>query len=201
MKENIPLQLNEEIVPIIGYEGLYSITSFGRVWSHEKIRKGENNSQRTYKGKFLKSDLIRGGYLRVVLCEDYMIKRCLVHRLGAIAFILNPLNDPQVNHKDTNKQNNYVGTAAKNYKDGNLEWCTNQKNMNHAMENGLHKKETSRYYGVYCHKGFWKKPWIARTTINKKQIHIGLYPTEIEAAKAYNEFVLSNNLDRPLNKI
>lgn len=36
MKENILLQPNEEIVPIPEYEGLYSITSFGRVWSHSK---------------------------------------------------------------------------------------------------------------------------------------------------------------------
>lgn len=41
IQENIPLQPNEEIKSIQGYEGLYSITSFGRVWSHRRIRKGK----------------------------------------------------------------------------------------------------------------------------------------------------------------
>lgn len=35
-QENIPLQLNEEIKPIQGYEGLYSVTNFGKIWSHGK---------------------------------------------------------------------------------------------------------------------------------------------------------------------
>jgi hypothetical protein len=192
IQENIPLQLNEEILPIIGYEGLYSITSFGRVWSYEKIVRCDLGV-RIVKAKFLKPGLDKRGYLLVAIFKDNKGKSFRVHRLEAITFIPNPLNDLQVNHKDGIKTNNRID---------NLEWCTDQKNKNHASENGLRPKYHSKYYGVTYHKGERQKnkPWKAYTTMNKKQTHIGYYKTEIEAAQAYNEFVIKNNLDRPLNK-
>ena len=54
MTENIPLQLDEEIKPIQGYEGLYSITSFGRVWSHEREYINSRGIKRKCGGIFLK---------------------------------------------------------------------------------------------------------------------------------------------------
>lgn len=77
----------------------------------------------------IKPFLSKQGYLCVNLRDQfYRPKQVKVHRLVAIHFIPNPLNLPQVNHKDGNKQNPH--------KD-NLEWCTAKQNIAHACSNGL----------------------------------------------------------------
>ena len=55
----------------------------------------------------------------------------------------------------------------------------------------------SKYIGVYRQD----KKWRSCITINNKQIRIGAYDTEIEAAQAFNEYILKNNLNRKLNVI
>lgn len=94
---------------IKGYEGLYAITEDGRVWSYKK-------------NKFIERK-IQSNYSRVNLYKDGITKYCYVHRLVAEAFLPNPNNLPQVNHKDENKSNNNVN---------NLEWCTGKYNCNHG---------------------------------------------------------------------
>lgn len=70
------------------------------------------------------------GYSSVVLYRDK--KRCYerVHRLTALAYIPNPLDLPQVNHKDGNKTNNSIC---------NLEWISNQANTKHGYDHGLYR--------------------------------------------------------------
>ena len=70
----------------------------------------------------------RNKYLAVCYTENGKEKHAYVHRLIASAFIPNPEKLPQVNHIDGNTRNN----AAKN-----LEWCTAQRNVQHAYETGL----------------------------------------------------------------
>lgn len=195
-KENILLQPNEEILSILGYEGLYSITNFGRVWSHEREVKSKNNSVRKCGGMFLQNCFNHAGYPIVRLCcKDISFER-KVSRLTAQAFIKNPNNLPEVNHKDGNKLNNFAGTKDKNYEDGNLEWCTDRKNKNHAMIEKLYKyKKHSKFYGVTrCNS-----KWMVRIWYNHKCRYLGVYLSEIKAAKKYNQFVRDNKLDRPLN--
>lgn len=110
---------NEIWRDVIGYEGLYQVSNFGRVKSFK------NN-----KIKILKSNVGIGGYLRVVLCKDFDKKNRFVHVLVAKAFIPNPENKRQVNHIDGNKQNNRVD---------NLEWNTPAENIHHAFDIGLRK--------------------------------------------------------------
>lgn len=200
MKENIPLQLNEEIVPIRGYERIYSITNFGRVWSHKRIRKFGKISH-NIGGKFLKFLITKDGYLVIGLNLNNKRKNCLIARLTAQAFIPNPQNLPEVNHKDGDKQNNFAGTKEKNYEDSNLEWNTHQDNMKHAIKYGLYQNKYSKYRGVFINKYCKIHPWIAQINFNKKYYYIGSYRTEIEAAQAYNDYILEHKLKNTLNDI
>lgn len=97
-----------------GWEDLYEVSNFGNIRSLH------------YKNPYLMKPILDNkGYLRVSFVEknSKRYKRFAVHRLVAEAFISNPNNLPQVNHKDENKQNNCVD---------NLEWCTNKYNCNYG---------------------------------------------------------------------
>lgn len=74
--------------------------------------------------KFLKFNKSSNHYYSVELFNKNGSKRKLVHRLVALAFLPNPNNYPQVNHKDENPLNNNVD---------NLEWCTAKYNMNYGV--------------------------------------------------------------------
>lgn len=89
-------------------------------------------SKKTSKLKKLSPILTYYGYHEVQLCGFIQKLRAKVHRLVAEVFIPNPLNLPQVNHIDGNKQNNHVS---------NLEWCTPKDNLKHARENGLNSSK------------------------------------------------------------
>jgi len=114
---------------INGFENLYRISSYGNVVSCAK--KWEANGKPFSKDEtVLKQFKNKWGYPMATLQKDGFARNCSVHRLVAIAFIPNPENKPQVNHKDGDKTNNN--------KD-NLEWATRCENMRHSWEMGLHK--------------------------------------------------------------
>lgn len=110
----------EDKIEIQGYEGLYSVTSDGRVWSHPK---GTNNKA----GKWMAIDTA-SSYPMVCLFKDGKKKRHLVHRLVAEAYVANPNALPQVNHLNGDKSDNRAE---------NLEWCNGSINRIHAWETGL----------------------------------------------------------------
>ena len=70
-------------------------------------------------------------YTHVVLYKNGKRHEFALHRLTAMVFIPNPEKLPCVNHKDGNKHNNNVE---------NLEWVSFSRNMTHAVEKGLFKK-------------------------------------------------------------
>lgn len=98
---------------IKGYEGLYAITSCGRVWSYKRK-------------KFLKTYNHKNGYTQVGLSKNNICKTFLVHRLVAEAYLDNPDKLPEVNHKDEIKSHNWIN---------NLEWCTASYNRNYGTRN------------------------------------------------------------------
>lgn len=100
---------------VAGLEGLYQVSSYGRI-------KSFRNSTHFFgqQEHFIKPYIMPNGYEAVVLYdEEHKRYRYLVHRLVAMAFIPNPLEYDSVNHKDENKRNNHVD---------NLEWCTRSYN-------------------------------------------------------------------------
>lgn len=129
----------EEWKSIPGYEGLYEISSYGRVKSLDRYVKVKSKSYRLQKGKMLSPIKNKYGYLQVFLCCNGKYKIISVHRLVAEAFIPNPDNLPIINHKDEDKSNNCVE---------NLEWCSHRYNSNY---NGVLKKRSQRMKenGIY----------------------------------------------------
>ena len=109
----------EEWRPVVGYEGLYEVSSYGRVKSLDKY----DSMNRFLRGRILRLFTDGLGYLRAQLYSNSKRKSFLVHRLVAQAFIPNPDNLPQVNHRDENPSNDNVD---------NLEWCDGKYNVNYG---------------------------------------------------------------------
>lgn len=107
---------------IPGYEGLYQISSKGRV----KRILYRNQYATLILPRIMKLDPNDRGYLRVTLTKNGNRTQFRVHRLVAQCFIPNPDELPEVNHIDMNKSNNNVD---------NLEWCTRDYNMKHWSNN------------------------------------------------------------------
>ena len=119
---------------IEGYEGLYQVSSHGQVRSVEcdTIRYRNGQPRPYHKRQQLRKQKISAkGYMRVGLHRDSVEKTYLVHRLVAQAFIPNPGNLPEINHKDQNPANNRAD---------NLEWCTRKYNMNYG---DLHERQVN----------------------------------------------------------
>ena len=124
----------EEWKDIEGFEGVYQISSMGRVRSlkfgKERILKLNNSN----------------GYLYVLLRKNGKPINLSIHRLVATYFIPNPENKPEVNHKNCKRGDNRVE---------NLEWCTRKENVNNPLtlkkrsgEN--HPKPTLGKRGVFA---------------------------------------------------
>jgi hypothetical protein len=117
---------------IENYEGYYQVSNFGRVRSLDRIIMRNNGIPQTWIGRVLIPKRLPNGYLSVRLLSQKERKTAMIHRLVASAFIPNPNDLPVINHKDENKENNYVE---------NLEWCTQKYNVNYG--NGRKKQYSS----------------------------------------------------------
>ncbi len=102
---------------IPGVDKSYQISDSG-IFRSNKYQRG---------WRILRLQPVKNGYLHAMVSEGPRVRRMLVHRLVAMAFLPNPKNKPNVNHKDFNKKNNRVE---------NLEWMTQVENRRHALNAG-----------------------------------------------------------------
>lgn len=141
----------EEWRDIKDYEQLYQISSMGRVkslnYNHtgkERIMKGCNNGN---------------GYLYVGLCKEGKRKNYLVHRLVAQAFLDNPNNLPQINHKDEDKTNNRVE---------NIEYCDRSYNLNYGTHNERVAKALSIPILQFSKTGEFIRKWESAKEVERE---------------------------------
>ena len=107
---------------IKGYEGIYRVSDTGVVQRISYIGCSQRKHKLPYTIAYMTD---KDGYKKVPLYKDKKVKNFFVHRLVATAFIPNPENKSQVNHKDGAKDNNNVD---------NLEWVTQSENRRHCLE-------------------------------------------------------------------
>ena len=122
--ENLP---HEEWRDVVGYEGLYQVSNFGRVKSF----------QHKYP-RIMRADQQSKGYMQVHLHKNGSSKNFGVHTLVAKAFCPNPENKLEVDHRNGDKTNNCVW---------NLGWATRKENTDRAYSLGLIKVKR----GTQCH--------------------------------------------------
>jgi hypothetical protein len=154
----IPFEFEEEeFKDIENYEGLYQVSNYGRVYS--LISK-----------KFLKTCKNNKNYLVVTLCKNGKKKNYQVHRLVAQAFLENPLNYKEVNHKDENPSNNHLE---------NLEWCSASYNINYGSRTER-MMQNPNYKATRKKCGVPKKPVLQFT---RQGEFVKEYPSTCEAER------------------
>ncbi len=114
-----------EIKDVVGFEKLYTVSEYGDIMSLPRTAKhSDRNTIRKVPAKKISKWSNHRGYELVSLHKDSKKIGIPVHIIVAKAFIPNPENKPEVNHKDGNKKNNYVS---------NLEWVTRKENNDHSL--------------------------------------------------------------------
>lgn len=146
---------------IKGYEGLYQVSDMGRVKSlSRKINSAIQPSKSRLKIETILTQTRAFKYLKVMLANNKVNKVYFVHRLVCSAFMLNPDNLEQINHKDGNKYNNRLD---------NLEWCSRSDNAKHSFKLGLSYQARAK-----------------RIKVIKDNVHLITFGTILTTAKCTN---------------
>lgn len=156
--------VNEVWKDVVGFEGYYQVSNYGRVKSADRVVKDSKGRKKPIKGAMIvgSSNSRKGvnDYQFIQLRKNGEMIRKYVHRLVAEAFLPNPFNYPQVNHIDGDKTNNQVD---------NLEFCSQSANIQHAYDTGAIKCKISDSDARYiCQVYTPKDPFFGQSALAKK---------------------------------
>ena len=156
---------------IPGYEGLYQVSSLGRVKSLPKEWIAGQGRKIKHNGKIMKLGTSRGGYLVTVFVKNSKRKTVKVHQLVAIAFL---------NHKPCGMELvvDHINNIVTDNRVCNLQLITSRFNSSKDKKN-----KTSKYTGV-CR---FRNKWVANIVINGKNKYLGVFKCELAASYAYQK--------------
>lgn len=172
---------NEFWRSVVGYEGLYEVSNFGRIKGMEKIRTAKGGSYIRNEQIIIQS-IHHNGYKVIGMTKNGKRKSFESHRIIAMSFLPNPDNKAEVNHINLDRGDNSLE---------NLEWTSRRENLSHGFKN---KICSSQYRGVAYNKN--TKKWIAYCSFNGKLIRMGYkFDNELDAARAYNNKLDELNIE------
>ena len=148
----------EKIITVRGVE--YIVSSDGKVYS-------TNTCGPSYYHKEISQRLNSDGYMQVTVGQNRNRTQYRVHRMVAEAFIPNPANLPEVNHKDCDRTNNNVD---------NLEWCTHLDNISHSAILGHYSRfgsDNPNYGNNTLKKKYANNPELARINNRRPGVQNG----------------------------
>ena len=146
------------------------VNQFGEVRTVDHYATRKDGRKQFVKGRILKQQRSKGGYMYVSTHVNGKPVYLLIHRIVATCFIPNPNNYPEVNHKDNNRTNNNVD---------NLEFCTRQYNQDYRKNFGTSAAE------------MFGRPTIA---VNPKTSEVFYFESQHEAARqlGFNSSSINN---------
>ena len=192
---------------IISYKGVdYIVSSYGHIYSTKNAGCAKYHKE-------IKQRYTKDGYLQVTVGSSQNRTQCRVHRLVAMAFVPNPNNLPEVNHKNFIRDDNRAE---------NLEWSTHEDNIQYSVDAGkyIHYGSDNQNYGKHTLRDKYKNdPELSKEiqsrpgTQNGRAKRIILFDVVenkelifdyMRAASEYliaNKFTKANNVDSVLNRL
>lgn len=168
MAANQPTVLpHEEWRPVPGYEGIYEVSSLGRVRSLPRERICKNGVVKKLKGKFLRQSESAGGYLKVGLWDERGGRTFHVHKVVMLGFVGEPPHGLEVRHLDGNNKNNTLdnlkyGTCSENHLDRVRHGTHSESRKTHCPRGHLHcdknncrsEKKRGGRQCLACHRAY-----------------------------------------------